>query len=1076
MPRRTDINKILIIGSGPIIISQACEFDYSGTQACKALREEGFEIVLVNSNPATIMTDPEMADRTYIEPVTPEIVAQIIERERPQALLPTLGGQTGLNTAVALAEMGVLEAFGVEMIGASLPVIKKAEDRDEFRQAMWKIGLRVPESLIVTNLGEARLLVEKMGYPIIVRPSFTLGGTGGGVAYNREELEALVTSGLEASMIHQVMLEESVLGWKEYELEVMRDFKDNVVIICSIENFDAMGVHTGDSITVAPAQTLTDKEYQLMRDAALAIIREIGVETGGSNIQFAVHPRTGEMVVIEMNPRVSRSSALASKATGFPIAKIAAKLAVGYTLDEIPNDITKETMASFEPTLDYCVVKIPRWTFEKFPGAEDYLTTSMKSVGEVMSIGRTFKEALQKGIRSLEIGRFGFGADGKDLQEISLDEIRKKLQQPNSQRLFFLKAALQAGLPVEEISGLTAIDPWFINNLAQICEMEERLSRETLPDIHADLMRQAKEYGFSDIQLGWLLKASPAAIFDKRKALGVLPVYKLVDTCAAEFEAFTPYYYSTYEVEDEFRPSPREGIMILGGGPNRIGQGIEFDYCCVHASLTIKEEGLTSIMVNSNPETVSTDYDISDKLYFEPLTHEDVFHIMDREKPRGLIVQFGGQTPLNLAVGLQAVQAPIIGTSPDSIDRAEDRERFKELLKKLGLIQPENGTALTTEEALVAAEQIGYPVVVRPSYVLGGRAMEIVYEPRALEAFMSKAVLVSPGHPILIDKFLEDAIEIDVDAVSDGRLTLICGIMEHIEEAGIHSGDSACVLPPYTLKPEEIQRIKANTYALAQELGVLGLMNIQYAIKDNLLYVLEVNPRASRTIPFVSKATGIPWAKVATRIMLGRGLEAQGLTREVVPPHISVKESVFPFLRFPGVDTLLGPEMKSTGEVMGVDRSFGLAFAKSQMAAGTRLPLSGTVFVSVKDHDKKIIESTVQKLYNLGFKIMATAGTSIFLKEAGLPNQTVNKVREGRPHIVDRMKNGEVQLVINTAIGSKSVHESYSIRQTALVHQIPYTTTVAGARATVEAIEALQQKKLTVRSIQEYHQDLKQRE
>ena len=1076
MPRRTDINKILIIGSGPIIISQACEFDYSGTQACKALREEGFEIVLVNSNPATIMTDPEMADRTYIEPVTPEIVAQIIERERPQALLPTLGGQTGLNTAVALAEMGVLEAFGVEMIGASLPVIKKAEDRDEFRQAMWKIGLRVPESLIVTNLGEARLLVEKMGYPIIVRPSFTLGGTGGGVAYNREELEALVTSGLEASMIRQVMLEESVLGWKEYELEVMRDFKDNVVIICSIENFDAMGVHTGDSITVAPAQTLTDKEYQLMRDAALAVIREIGVETGGSNIQFAVHPRTGEMVVIEMNPRVSRSSALASKATGFPIAKIAAKLAVGYTLDEIPNDITKETMASFEPTLDYCVVKIPRWTFEKFPGAEDYLTTSMKSVGEVMSIGRTFKEALQKGIRSLEIGRFGFGADGKDLQEISLDEIRKKLQQPNSQRLFFLKAALQAGLPVEEISGLTAIDPWFINNLAQICEMEERLSRETLPDIHADLMRQAKEYGFSDIQLGWLLKASPAAIFDKRKALGVLPVYKLVDTCAAEFEAFTPYYYSTYEVEDEFRPSPREGIMILGGGPNRIGQGIEFDYCCVHASLTIKEEGLTSIMVNSNPETVSTDYDISDKLYFEPLTHEDVFHIIDREKPRGLIVQFGGQTPLNLAVGLQAVQAPIIGTSPDSIDRAEDRERFKELLKKLGLIQPENGTALTTEEALVAAEQIGYPVVVRPSYVLGGRAMEIVYEPRALEAFMSKAVLVSPGHPILIDKFLEDAIEIDVDAVSDGRLTLICGIMEHIEEAGIHSGDSACVLPPYTLKPEEIQRIKANTYALAQELGVLGLLNIQYAIKDNLLYVLEVNPRASRTIPFVSKATGIPWAKVATRIMLGRGLEAQGLTREVVPPHISVKESVFPFLRFPGVDTLLGPEMKSTGEVMGVDRSFGLAFAKSQMAAGTRLPLSGTVFVSVKDHDKKIIESTVQKLYNLGFKIMATAGTSIFLKEAGLPNQTVNKVREGRPHIVDRMKNGEVQLVINTTIGSKSVHESYSIRQTALVHQIPYTTTVAGARATVEAIEALQQKKLTVRSIQEYHQDLKQRE
>ncbi|MFH0788006.1 MAG: carbamoyl-phosphate synthase large subunit [Pseudomonadota bacterium] len=1073
MPRRNDLKKILIIGSGPIIISQACEFDYSGTQACKALREEGYEIVLVNSNPATIMTDPEMADRTYIEPVTPEIVAKIIERERPQALLPTLGGQTGLNTAVAVAEMGVLEAFGVEMIGASLPVIKKAEDRDEFRRAMWKIGLRVPESVIATSLEQAWAQAEQIGYPIIIRPSFTLGGTGGGVAYNREEFEVLVTSGLEASLIHQVMLEESVLGWKEYELEVMRDFKDNVVIICSIENFDPMGVHTGDSITVAPAQTLSDKEYQIMRNASLAIIREIGVETGGSNIQFAVHPASGEMVVIEMNPRVSRSSALASKATGFPIAKIAAKLAVGYTLDEIPNDITKETMASFEPTIDYCVVKIPRWTFEKFSGSEDYLTTSMKSVGEAMAIGRTFKEALQKGIRSLEIGRFGFGADGKDRPDIPLDEIQKKLRQPNSQRMFYLKAALEAGLSIDEIYSWTRIDPWFLNNLAQIVTMEKNLTGQSLLTLSPDLLHQAKAFGFSDVQLAHLLQAPVEDIFKRRQALSMLPVYKLVDTCAAEFEAYTPYYYSTYDLEDEFRPSKKERIMILGGGPNRIGQGIEFDYCCVHASLTAKEEGYASIMVNSNPETVSTDYDISDKLYFEPLTHEDVYHIIDREKPQGVIVQFGGQTPLNLAVGLQAVQAPIIGTSPDSIDRAEDRERFKELLKKLGLVQPENGTAFTAREALLVAESIGYPVVVRPSYVLGGRAMEIVFEPAALELFMAKAVLVSPGHPILIDKFLEEAIEIDVDAVSDGQKTLICGIMEHIEEAGIHSGDSACVLPPYTLKPEQIERIRLNTYALARELGVRGLMNIQYAIKDNTLYVLEVNPRASRTIPFVSKATGIAWAKVATRVMLGRSLESQGLTREIVPPHVSVKESVFPFLRFPGVDTLLGPEMKSTGEVMGIDRDFGLAFAKSQLAAGSDLPLSGTVFISVKDRDKKMILSPAQKLYNLGFKIMATSGTSRFLREAGLPNQLVNKVREGRPHVVDRMKNGEIQLVINTTIGSKSVSESYSIRQTALVHRIAYTTTVAGARATAEAIEARQQKKLSVRTIQEYHQDMK---
>ncbi|MEW6185605.1 MAG: carbamoyl-phosphate synthase large subunit [Thermodesulfobacteriota bacterium] len=1075
MPKRTDIRKILIIGSGPIIISQACEFDYSGTQACKALREEGYEIVLVNSNPATIMTDPEMAQRTYIEPVTAEMVAKIIERERPQALLPTLGGQTGLNTAVAVAEMGVLEAFNVELIGASIPVIRKAEDRDEFRKAMWKIGLRVPESVIVTSLEQARESAERLGYPVIIRPSFTLGGTGGGIAYNREEFELLVSSGLEASMNHQVMLEQSVLGWKEYELEVMRDFKDNVVIICSIENFDPMGVHTGDSITVAPAQTLTDREYQAMRDASLAIMREIGVETGGSNVQFAVNPANGELVVIEMNPRVSRSSALASKATGFPIAKIAAKLAVGYTLDEIPNDITRETMASFEPTIDYCVVKIPRWTFEKFPGTEDYLTTSMKSVGEAMAIGRTFKEALQKGIRSLEIGRFGFGADGKDLTGLSPDEIGQKLRQPNSQRLFYLKAALESGMSVSEIYDLTGIDPWFLHNLVQILEMEKTLQGRSLGTLPPDLLRQAKEYGFSDVQLGHLLQVSPQDIFQKRRELKLLPVYKLVDTCAAEFEAYTPYYYSTYEMEDETRPSEKERIMILGGGPNRIGQGIEFDYCCVHASLTAREEGYASIMVNSNPETVSTDYDISDKLFFEPLTHEDVRHIMEQEKPRGIIVQFGGQTPLNLAVGLEQVKAPIIGTSPDSIDRAEDRERFKALLKKLGLIQPENGTAFTTAEALAVAEEIGYPVVVRPSYVLGGRAMEIVYEPGALETFMAKAVLVSPGHPILIDKFLEQAVEIDVDAVSDGEKTVICGIMEHIEEAGIHSGDSACVLPPYTLDAGQIERIRNNTYALARELGVRGLMNIQYAFKGETLFVLEVNPRASRTIPFVSKATGVPWAKVATRVMLGQTLDSQGLQGEIVPGHVSVKESVFPFLRFPGVDTLLGPEMKSTGEVMGIDQGFGPAFAKSQLAAGMDLPLSGTVFISVKDPDKIPILATAKKLARLGFNIMATSGTSRFLEEAGVINQTVNKVREGRPHVVDLIKNGEIQLVINTTIGSKSVSESASIRQTALLHRVAYTTTVAGARATTEAIEALQQKTLSVRTIQEYHEGLKNR-
>ncbi|MGD2098782.1 MAG: carbamoyl-phosphate synthase large subunit [Desulfobacterales bacterium] len=1078
MPKRTDIHRILIIGAGPIIISQACEFDYSGTQACKALKEEGFEVILVNSNPATIMTDPEMADRTYIEPVTPEAVSLIIERERPDALLPTLGGQTGLNTAIEVAKRGVLETFDVEMIGASTSAINKAEDRDLFRKAMTRIGLRIPHSGIAKSMGEVRQIAERIGFPIIVRPSFTLGGTGGGVAYNADDLYQLSRAGLDASLIGQVMLEESVMGWKEYELEVMRDKQDNVVIICSIENVDPMGIHTGDSITVAPAQTLSDKEYQIMRNGAIAIMREIGVDTGGSNVQFAINPDDGEMVVIEMNPRVSRSSALASKATGFPIAKIAAKLAVGYTLDEIANDITGETLASFEPTLDYCVVKVPRWTFEKFPETPDFLTTSMKSVGETMAIGRTFKEALQKGLRSLEIGRYGLGADGKDPVRDpegknglpSQSEIQQKLTSPNSQRIFYLRYALLMGIPVRTIYRMTGIDPWFIHQIAQIVDLERQIQNAgiTLPDT---LLKQAKEWGFSDIQLAHLLGASEADIKKRRTTLGLKPVYKLVDTCAAEFKAATPYYYSTYELENEARVSDRKKVMILGGGPNRIGQGIEFDYCCVHASFALREEGVESIMVNSNPETVSTDYDTSDKLYFEPLTHEDVLHIVETENPTGVIVQFGGQTPLNLSVGLHAAGVPILGTQPESIDRAEDRKLFQAMLNKLGLIQPANGTAVNVDDALKVAETIGYPVVVRPSYVLGGRAMKIVYDQAGLENFTRLAILASPDYPILIDKFVEDAFEFDVDAISDGQTTIIGGIMEHIEEAGVHSGDSACVLPPVNIEPQFLDQIIRATKAMASELKVVGLMNVQYALKDGQLYVLEVNPRASRTVPFVSKATGVPLAKLATKVMLGRSLEELGFTAEIIPAHLSVKEAVLPFDRFPDVDILLGPEMKSTGEVMGIGPDFGSAYAKAQLGAGQNLPISGTVFISVIDADKKTVLPVAAKYRDAGFDIMATHGTSQFLADNGIPNKAVNKVSVGRPHVVDAIKNSEIQLIINTSIGGETRRDGYYIRRNALRYKIPYATTTAGGMAIFKAIETLRQKKMTVKTIQEYNRE-----
>jgi carbamoyl-phosphate synthase large subunit len=1070
MPKRTDIHKILIIGSGPIIISQACEFDYSGAQAVKALKEEGFEVVLINSNPATIMTDPGLADRTYIEPITPEYLIKVIERERPDALLPTLGGQTALNTAIKVAETGILEQYGVEMLAADAKVIRKAEGREEFRDAMRKIGLNVPQSAIVHTLDEALAAGEEIGFPVIVRPSFTLGGTGGGAAYNRQELQEMCAAGLDLSMTHEIMLERSLLGWKEYELEVMRDRKDNVVIICSIENVDAMGVHTGDSITVAPQQTLTDAEYQNMRDAAIAIIREIGVETGGSNVQFAVNPTDGEMMVIEMNPRVSRSSALASKATGFPIARIAAKLAVGYTLDELENDITKETCAAFEPTLDYCVVKIPRWTFEKFPETEDYLTTAMKSVGETMAMGRTFKEALQKGLRSLEIGWNGFGFDSKnDLSGLDKDDLNHGLSEPNSKRMLYIFEALRRGMSIERICQRTQIDPWFIVNMRQIVETGLVIKDKGLAGLlDADFLFSIKQQGFSDVQLAQLTGTAEEDIRQLRKKLGVQPVYKLVDTCAAEFESYTPYYYSCYDQENESEPSERKKIMILGGGPNRIGQGIEFDYCCVHASFALKEIGVESIMVNSNPETVSTDYDTSDRLYFEPLTREDVLSIIEREKPDGVIVQFGGQTPLNLAVPLARAGVTIVGTPPDAIDRAEDRQRFQEMLQKLGLKQPENATARTLDEALKAIERISYPVVMRPSYVLGGRDMQIVYNEQGLRDFMARPSIAASEHPVLLDRFLKDAIEVDVDAVSDGGLTVIGGIMEHIEEAGIHSGDSACVLPPHTLSAEMIAEISRATKAMAAELGVIGLMNVQYAVKDKELYVLEVNPRASRTVPFVSKATGVPLARIAAKVMLGLTLEQLGFTKEVSISHWAVKEAVFPFDRFENVDTLLGPEMKSTGEVMGIDDNLGLALAKSQQAAGQKVPKSGCVFISVRRSDKETIVPVAESLAAQGFCLLATHGTADKLAEHGVACERVNKISQGRPHILDKLKDGQVQWIINTSSGSRTTEDSYFIRRAALDYHIPYTTTVSGAVSMTQAIMALAEQEIGVKTVQEF--------
>ncbi len=1079
MPKRTDLKKILIIGSGPIVISQACEFDYSGAQACKSLKEEGYEVVLVNSNPATIMTDPNLADRTYIEPITKDAVAKIIARERPCALLPTLGGQTGLNVAVEVAKRGVLKKYKVQMIGADRKTIEKAEDRDLFKKAMQKIGLDLPRSINIKSMQEAKKAVEVLGMPIVIRPSFTLGGTGGGIAFNMKEFEELVARGLEYSMIHEVLLEESVLGWKEFELEVMRDRKDNVVIICSIENFDPMGIHTGDSITVAPAQTLTDAEYQLMRDAAIRAIREIGVDTGGCNVQFAINPKNGRMVMIEINPRVSRSSALASKATGFPIAKIAAKLAVGYTLDEIPNDITKETPASFEPAIDYCVVKIPRFTFEKFPGADPALGTSMKSVGEAMAIGRTFKEALQKGLRSLEIKRNGLdsviGAMEFDSPQHRREFVTKKLRQPNDARIFYIGDALRIGMTVKEIGELTGIDPWFLENIKEIIDFEAALqdaagAKGDLKNrLTPALLEQSKKMGFSDRQLSVFFGVHEDDVKELRRHQGLKTTYKLVDTCAAEFEAYTPYYYSTYESEDESRPDTKKKVMILGGGPNRIGQGIEFDYCCVHASFALKEAGFETIMVNCNPETVSTDYDTSDKLYFEPMTKEDVLNIVDKEKPWGVIVQLGGQTPLNLTLALKKAGVNIIGTSPESIDIAEDREKFKLMLDKLKLRQPPNGTARNFEEAKNVAGRIGYPVLVRPSYVLGGRAMEIVYDEDTLERFILEASRVSGEHPILIDKFLEDAVEVDVDMIADGETFVIGGIMEHIEEAGIHSGDSAMVLPPYSLSEEMINKIRQATIAMARELKVVGLMNVQYAIRDNKLYCLEVNPRASRTIPFVSKAIGVPLAKLAARVMAGAKLKDIGFTQERIPEYSSVKESVFPFNRFPGVDIMLGPEMKSTGEVMGIDDDLGRAYMKSQLAAGQNLPLSGTVFISVRDKEKRGIVFLVKRLIDLGFNIIATKGTANVLKKNGIKADVVNKVYEDRPNILDYIKDGKIHLIINTPSGRIPREDEVKIRSNAIMHGLPCITTVSAAQASVNAIEVLLKKDLDVTPLQAYH-------
>jgi carbamoyl-phosphate synthase large subunit len=1073
MPKRTDIQSILLIGAGPIIIGQACEFDYSGTQALKALKEEGYRVILVNSNPATIMTDPEFADRTYIEPITTDVVEKIIAKERPDAILPTLGGQTALNLAIDLAEQGVLERYGVEMIGAKLESIKKAEDRDLFKAAMRRIGLDLPRSGYARSMKDAMRIQKRLNFPVIIRASRTLGGSGGNFAYTAEEFKEVVQAGLSISPVHEVLIEESVLGWKEFELEVMRDHKDNVVIICSIENFDPMGVHTGDSITVAPAQTLTDKEYQIMRDAALRVIREIGVDTGGSNIQFAVSPMNGRMVVIEMNPRVSRSSALASKATGFPIAKIAAKLAVGFTLDEIPNDITRETPACFEPTIDYVVTKIPRFTFEKFPQARDWLTPQMKSVGEAMAIGRTFKESLQKAMRSLEIDSFGFEpkVDLSDAgRQASLASVREKLRRPNASRLWYVGDAYRLGMGTEEIYELSAYDPWFLEKIRAIIITEQEISGASVgaADLQAEALRAWKQAGFADARIAQLLHCSEGEVRAVRKEKGVEAVFNSVDTCGAEFQAFTPYLYSTYEGEDESKPTARKKIMILGGGPNRIGQGIEFDYCCVHAAFALREEGYETLMVNCNPETVSTDYDTSDKLYFEPLTLEEVMNIVDREKPDGVIVQFGGQTPLKLALPLERAGVPIIGTSPDSIDLAEDRERFAELIERLGIKQPDNGIARSYDAAFKIAEGLGYPVLVRPSYVLGGRAMQIVYDGGALRDYMTHAVSASPEHPVLIDKFLDDAIEIDVDALGDGEDCVIGGIMEHIERAGVHSGDSACSLPPKSIGPEVQDEIRRHTVALAKALNVRGLMNVQFAVQGSEVFVLEVNPRASRTVPFVSKAIGVPLAKLAAKIMVGRKLKDLGLTSEIRPKHISVKEAVFPFNKFPGVDTLLGPEMKSTGEVMGIDTSFGIAFAKAQLGSGMRLPMSGRVFISVRDEDKPAVAAVAHKLHRAGFQIVATRGTAAIFEARGIPCETVKKIQDGSPHVGDQIKKGEIAMVINTPTDAHSHADSYHIRRWALDYQVPYFTTVAGAEAAAEGMEYLNQRDFEVRALQDY--------
>jgi carbamoyl-phosphate synthase large subunit len=1082
MPKRTDIHSIMIIGAGPIVIGQACEFDYSGTQACKALKEEGYRVVLVNSNPATIMTDPGTADATYIEPITPEMVALILEREKPDALLPTMGGQTALNTAMTLAKNGTLDRLGIELIGARADVIAKAEDRQLFREAMISIGLDCPRSVLVKDFAGGAAALEEVGLPAIFRPSFTLGGTGGGIAYNREEFFELLTTGLRASPVHEVLIEESVLGWKEFEMEVVRDSADNCIIICSIENIDPMGIHTGDSITVAPALTLTDKEYQIMRDASIACLREIGVDTGGSNVQFAVDPASGRLVMIEMNPRVSRSSALASKATGFPIAKIAAKLAVGYTLDELNNDITRVTPASFEPTIDYVVTKMPRFTFEKFPGAEPILTTAMKSVGEAMAIGRNFQESVQKALRSLETGYTGFDEVALEGgQEDIKERTRNALRVPMPDRLVLVAQGFRVGLTVEEIHEACRIDPWFLRQVEEIVQTEEAVRREGLP-ADAPAMLRLKKMGFSDERLAKLTGCRQADVADRRRSLAVTPVYKRIDTCAAEFPSLTPYMYSTYEGngatpgECEADVSARDKIIILGGGPNRIGQGIEFDYCCVHAAFALKEAGYETIMVNCNPETVSTDYDTSDRLYFEPLTEEDVIAIVRTEQAKGrllgVIVQFGGQTPLKLAKPLADAGIPILGTSPDAIDLAEDRKRFQKLLVDLNLKQPENGTATSLEEAEQIATEIGYPVLLRPSYVLGGRAMELVHDLDGLKRYMRTAVQVSGDHPVLVDHYLRDAIEVDVDALGDGETIHVAGIMEHIEEAGIHSGDSACSLPPYSLGPDIIAEIKRQTVALGRALNVIGLMNVQYAVKDGEVYLIEVNPRGSRTVPFVAKATGIPIAKIAARVMAGEKLSAFPLEMKAAGKHVAIKEAVFPFARFPGVDVVLGPEMKSTGEVMGLDRDFGRAFAKSQLAGGVNLPVAGQVFISVKDHDKNAIARIARDIARLGFRIVATRGTAAHLQEQGIEAQIVNKVREGQPHVVDAMINGEIQLVFNTTEGVQAIADSFSLRRTALVHQIPYFTTVAGARAAVQAICALQNGSLDVAPLQSYFMGL----